>query len=156
MNSVWSKLRQNIFPEDLFVFVWTIAAQNLHGTPCFYHHQENQWWLDLAEQKTITKPLITSSFNPGLPEYLGYLVSTILKYFVSLFKSLRGPHPKCINYLNFDSLNIVFILCGAPLVTFLYRYGLSPNSFLLLNYLFVPTFQRHLASHNRTSLVVGL
>ena len=36
------------------------------------------WWLALAEQKTITKPLITSSFNPVLPEDLGYLVPAIL------------------------------------------------------------------------------
>ena len=32
------------------------------------------WWLALPEQKTITKPVITSSFNSGLPKGIDYLV----------------------------------------------------------------------------------
>ena len=36
------------------------------------------WWLALAEQKTISKTRITSSFNPGLPEGHINLVPTII------------------------------------------------------------------------------
>ena len=47
---------------------------------CLPHHKYFKcWWLALPEKKTITKPVIDSTFNLCLPEGPRYPVLTIIK-----------------------------------------------------------------------------
>ena len=51
------------------------------------HKRFKCWWLALPEKKTITKPLINSTFNHGLPEGPSYPVLTIIKELLRQFES---------------------------------------------------------------------
>ena len=57
---------------------FTQPTIKLHCVYCS-HKCLKCWWLALAEQKTITKPLLNSSFNPGPPEGPIYPVPTIIR-----------------------------------------------------------------------------
>ena len=50
------------------------------------HKCFNCWLLALPEKKTITKPLINSTFNHGLPEGPSYPVLAIIKELLRQFE----------------------------------------------------------------------
>ena len=54
---------------------------------CIEHKCFKCWWLALPEKKTITKPLINSTFNHGLHEGSSYTVLTIIKELLRQFES---------------------------------------------------------------------
>ena len=58
----------------------------------------------LTWEKTITKPLINSTFSHGLPVGLSYPVLTIIRELLRQFKSWRGLLPNCIIYFMFGCL----------------------------------------------------
>ena len=76
------------------------------------------WWLAVPGKKTITKPLINSSFNSGLPKGPSYPVPTIIKELLRQFESLMVPLPNCILNFMFCSLKLFAFQFGALLVTF--------------------------------------
>ena len=87
--------------------------------------------LAVAEQKTITKPLITIYLGPGLPEGPGYLMPTIILELLRVFASLRSPLPNSIVSLNNRILKLFFFFKFGPLsVLFLYisHYNKQPNT----------------------------
>ena len=62
----------------------TLSLLHIHSPHKFF----KCWWLALAEQKTITKPLINSSFNSGPPEVLICQVPTIILELLRQFEWL--------------------------------------------------------------------
>ena len=64
----------------LFFFVYKFLTgekrRRKKGEAC--HKCFKCWWLALPKKNTITKPLINSSFNPGLTEGPSYPVPTII------------------------------------------------------------------------------
>ena len=58
----------------------------------------------LPEKQLITKPLIDSTFNHGLPEGPSNSVLTIIKELLGQFVSRRGLLQNCIIYIMFVSL----------------------------------------------------
>ena len=57
--------------QENFGLVYGVVRKPLHK--CF-----KCWWLAIRKKKTITKPLIESSFYPGLTEGPSYPVPTII------------------------------------------------------------------------------
>ena len=68
-----------------------IVAVELVQGGCVIHRSTHKcfkcWWLALPEKRTLTKPLINSTFNHSLPEGPSYPVLIIIKELLRQFKS---------------------------------------------------------------------
>ena len=60
--------------RNLKVKIKNLADQNKAQHKCF-----KCWWLALHRKKTITKPLMNSTFNLGLPTGTSYAMLTKIK-----------------------------------------------------------------------------
>ena len=69
-------------------YVAAVFYYKLYCKSILYRHKCFKCWcLALPEKKTITKPLINSYFNLGLPEGPRYPVLTIIKELLRQFES---------------------------------------------------------------------